>query len=567
MPAQPRWILKDAPDPELVDDFAKEFGLAPAAIALALQRGFADSEAMQRFFQPRLQDLGDPFLLPGMEAAVERVLAAVDGGEEVVIYGDYDVDGVSSVALLQHILAAYGLETRAFVPERLEEGYGLSEQGIERCFAEGERPPDLVIAADCGTNSRAEADRIRALGSDLVVLDHHEPSPDGVADCAALVNPKLGDDHHYLCTGGVVFKLGHALLKARPLPGFDLREVLDLVALATIADIVPLEEENRIFARKGLAQLDRTLHPGLAALKEVAGVKMPARSGDVGFRLGPRLNASGRLDTAMTSLKLLVSRDPEEAEALAEELDQRNRDRQEMERRTSEEAEEQIRALPSERRSHAIVVGGRGWHAGVVGIVASRICRRYHRPTFVIAIDEEGVGKGSGRSVEGVSLVRALESAKESTLAGGGHEMAAGVTLREECLDGFREAVTASVAEQCNGDTLVPKLAIDAELHLSELTLELLDSYELLRPFGEANPRPLFMSRGVEWAEEPRIIKERHLKFRFTQGDAEREAIYFQSADLDLPNPPWDIAYTIDRNEWRGRVSLNVVIQAVRKAE
>jgi len=564
MPAKQRWILSDPPDPGLVRAFSERFGLAEMVVALAVQRGFTDEEELERFFYPRLKDLGDPMGLPGMPAAVERILIAVDEGESVLLYGDYDVDGVSSIALLHRVLSAYGLEPRCFLPARLEEGYGLSVQGIERSFAG--RQPDLLIAADCGTNSRAEADLLKKMEIDLIILDHHEPSSEGTAACVSLVNPKLGPDYHYLCTGGVVFKLAHALMKVRPLRDFDLKDSLDLVALATIADIVPLEEENRIFARRGLMQLDRTIHPGIEALKQVAGVRVPAQSNDVGFKLGPRLNAAGRLDTASTSLNLLLSEDRGEAEKLARELDLRNRERQELELETREEAEKMIQSLPPQERSHAIVVGARGWHPGVVGIVASRIARQYHRPTFVVAFDETGRGKGSGRSVDGISLVEALEAAGDVIEAGGGHEMAAGVTVREDRFEEFRRRVVEDTVRQADSQTLVPKLIIDAELKLSELTLELLDSYELLRPFGQANRQPVFMSRSVDVETPPRVIKDRHLKFRFRQEDERRDAICFNGADQELPRPPWDVAFTIDRNEYRGRSSVSIVVQAIRKA-
>ena len=564
MPAKLRWVVNPPPDPDLVREYAKVFGLSPVVVSLALQRGHGSQEQLEQFFHPRLKDLGDPFSLPGVASAVQRILEAVDGKQSVVLYGDYDVDGVSSIALLFAILSALGLEPRPFLPTRLEEGYGLSVKGIANSF-DGD-PPDLLIAADCGTNSRDEARLLREMGIDLIILDHHEPATDGVAECVALVNPKLGNDFHYLCTAGVVFKIAHALMKTRPLTDFDLKNYLDIVALGTIADIVPLEGENRLFARRGLAQLDRTIHPGLVALKSVAGVTSPARTHDVGFKLGPRLNASGRLDTAVASLDLLLCQDPVRSRVLAEALDQQNRDRQELELATREEAERIIHQLAPGQRGHAIVVGARGWHPGVVGIVASRISKQYHRPTFIVGIDENGLGKGSGRSIPGISLVQALESCRDLIEAGGGHEMAAGVSVREENLDAFREALIQSVIAQADHDTLVPKLYIDTKMSLAELTLDLLDSYELLRPFGQANPQPLFMATGVRSVGEPRVIKERHLKFRFEQNGVEQEGIFFNAVELELPKPPWDIAFTIDKNEFRGRTQVNMVLQAIRKS-
>lgn len=565
MPARTRWVVTPPPDPDLVRQYAGAFGLAPVVVSLVLQRGHLHQDQLEQFLHPRLKDLGDPFSLPGVAAAVQRILEAVDGRQSVVLYGDYDVDGVSSITLLYSILRAFGLEPKPFLPTRLEEGYGLSVKGIQNSFA-GD-PPDLLIAADCGTNSREEALLLREMGIDLIILDHHEPSPDGVADCVALVNPKLGENFHYLCTAGVVFKVMHALMKTRPLTDFDLKSYLDIVALGTIADIVPLEGENRLFARRGLAQLDRTIHPGLIALKAVAGVTSPVRTHDVGFKLGPRLNASGRLDTAAASLDLLLCQDMGKARSLAEALDAQNRERQELELGTREAAERLLDELPAPQRSHAIVVGARGWHPGVVGIVASRISKQFHRPTFVIGIDENGLGKGSGRSIPGISLVEALDSCRELIAGGGGHEMAAGVSVREENLDAFREALIRSVVAQAEADTLIPKLHIDATITLGELSLDLLDSYELLRPFGQGNPQPLFMACGVRLTAEPRVIKDRHLKFRFEQDGSAQDGIFFNAIDIELPRLPWDIAFTIDKNEFRGRASVNLVLQAIRKSE
>ncbi len=564
MPPRTKWVIAKKPPKALVETLAAEFGLAKTVVSLAIQRGFDNKESLSQFLYPRLQDLSDPFLMPGMQAAVDRILLAVQRKEKIALYGDYDVDGVTSIALLYHTLTQYGLSPTRFLPARLEEGYGLSKDGIERAIEDVH--PTLLIAADCGTNSRDEAILLRERGVDLIVLDHHEPSSEGVADCVSVVNPKLGDDYHYLCTAGVVFKTAHALLKTSPVPGFDLRDYLDLVALGTVADIVPLVDENRIFVRRGLQQLDRTIHPGVQALKNVASVGSPARSGDVGFKLGPRLNAAGRLDTAMASLDLILSQGMEEAEFLARELDARNRERQELEHKTREEAEAMLEAMDSSMRTTGIVVGKRGWHPGVVGIVASRISKNYHRPTFVVAFDEDDVGKGSGRSVEGVSLVEALDSCRDLILAGGGHDMAAGVSLKYEMLETFTKAFAAHIADTATADMLVPKLRVDAQTTLSELTIELLESYEMLRPFGSNNPQPVFICKGVDLAIEPRVIKERHQKFRLVQGDTHREAMYFNSAHIDLPKPPWDVAFTIDRNEFRGLTGIQIVIQGIRKS-
>jgi len=563
-----KWLLAETPGAAQVRGLAEQFGLSPLVVRLAIQRGYDDETKLARFLHPRLQDLSDPFELPGMDAAVERLVQAIEGAEKIVLYGDYDVDGVSSTVLLTRLLNAYGLSPRVFLPQRLSEGYGLSMGGIEK--AVNGNQPALLIAADCGTNSRAEADWLRERNIDLVVLDHHEPAIEGVADCVAIVNPKLGEDYHYLCTAGVVFKVAHALLKKRPLEnGFDLRDFLDLVALGTLADIVPLIDENRILVRRGLQQLDRTSNPGLQALKLVSGLRPPCDAIDVGFKIGPRLNAAGRVNTAHDAFDLLLSADAGDCDQLAKKLDELNRKRQDLEQKARDEAEDQIAGLPAFEKEFALVVAGDDWHPGIVGIVASRLMRKYHLPTFIISFDENGLGKGSGRSVEGISLVKALDHCRSLLEAGGGHDQAAGLSVARENLADFRRQFNAYVGQQQKGnrDFLVPKVLIDIEAGLDEIDLNLLDSYELLRPFGKGNPQPILLSRGVQPRGEPRILKQKHVKFCLAQNGSFRDAIYFNAAGQTLPRPPWDIAYTIDRNEYRGRASVSMVIQAIRPAE
>ena len=538
-------------------------GLSDLVRRFLAQRGLRSGGEIDRFLHPKLEDLSDPFLLPGVAEAVERLLVAVDGGEEVLIYGDYDVDGVTSISLLHTVLSAYGLKNlRMHLPHRMNEGYGLSREGLERCLESG--VPKLVVAVDCGTSSTEEADWLAERGIDLIICDHHECSATHRPACVALVNPKLGDCGHYLCSVGVVFKLAHALLKTRWLEDFDLREYLDIVALGTVADIVPLVDENRLLVRKGLQQLERTNNKGLSALKAVVGLERAPTSFDVGYRLGPRLNAAGRLNTAQESLDLLLTKDPLEAREIAARLDKRNGERQKVEKRIHDEAGHLIEAEYSSEEHSAIVLGSRNWHPGVIGIVASRIVRRHHRPTFVVAFDEDGIGKGSGRSVAGVSLVVALDACRDLLLKGGGHEMAAGLTIEEGKFSEFQKRFDAHVAETASAESLRPQLYLDEEASFDDLTLELLDSYELLHPFGNENEQPVFFSRGVQLVEEPRVLKGNHLKLQLMQRGVRREAIYFGGGEIDLPRPPWDIAFTIDRNVYRGRASLNISIRAVR---
>jgi single-stranded-DNA-specific exonuclease len=529
-------------------------------------RGIAGGGEAVEHLLPRLGALGDPLELEEMGVAVARVLAAVDGGEDIVLYGDYDVDGVSSLALLEGVLAAYGAKFRSFLPHRMDEGYGLGRAGLERCLGEGE--PGLLIAVDCGTSS---ADEIRWLGErgiDVVVLDHHELPSWGRPPCVALVNPKAeeGRKYGYLCSAGVVFKLAHALMKERRVEGYELKGQLDLVALATVADIVPLVGENRLLVRHGLKVMADTARPGLVALKEVAGVAGLVDASDVGFRLGPRLNAAGRLESAQLALDLLRCRDLGEARDIARQLDANNRERQEIERLVEAEAVAQMeREYPPEGNA-VLVLAGEGWHPGVVGIVASRIMRRAHRPTFVIGVGEDGEGKGSGRSVAGVSLVECLEGCRDLLLAGGGHEMAAGLRLRGEQVAEFRRRANAQVFGMGDLEVLRPVVECDVELMPWEVSWDLFRWLELLGPHGAGCPRPVFLARGVMPVGEVRVMKGKHVRVRVGGGGGSAELLYFSAPVGAMPEPPWDVAYQVGKNEYRGEVSLQMTVRGLRSA-
>ena len=563
------WVLRPADGDE---DFGEELnGQLPRLVRrLLAQRGVCGQEAAQRFLYPRLADLEDPFLLREMDAAVARIFRAADEGEHVCIYGDYDVDGVSAVTLLHTILRAYGIRVDYFIPVRTREGYGLSAEGIAHAVEKCGDVPQLVITVDCGTSSVEEVKRLNEMGVDVVILDHHEGGPHGRPPAVAVVNAKLEKESafKYLCSAGVVFKLAHAMLKQRRLTGFDLKQYLDLVATATVADIVPLVGENRLLTRHGLRVMERGGNVGIQAINRVTELNRRPNAGHVSFRIGPRLNAAGRMDSPMDALHLLMTSDPAQAMHLAQRLEAHNRARQQEEEKIRREAMEMLECCDfNPERDRVIVLGSRTWHPGVVGIVASLLMRRYHKPTFIISLDETGLGKGSGRSVPGISLVQAIHHCADTLVSGGGHEMAAGLVIREEMIDAFRRKFDAFVAEAVSPDKLKPVLEVDAEVSFPELTLELLDSYELLEPFGNSNPQPVFMSRGVMLSDAPRHLQGNHLRLSLRQGNCECDAMYFNGGNLRLPDPPWDIAYTIDRNVWRGRVTVAISIQDIRPAE
>ncbi len=553
------WVIREAPEgwESLVPE-----GMPKILGRLLAQRGITEG-SVERFLRPKLAELSDPFEIAEMDLAVERVLLAVDAGEEVCIYGDYDVDGVSSIAILSSVLHAYGLKPSCFVPHRSSEGYGLSEGGVARCLEENPKV-SLLISVDCGTVSNDAIEGLKKRGIDTVVVDHHEMGNCGRPYCVALVNPKsVGDAREYLCAAGVVFKLSHALLKQRPLEDFDLKEVLDLVAVATISDIVPLVDENRLLVRHGLRLLEKTHRPGMQALLKLTGVMGRLTSADIGFRIGPRLNAAGRMDQPEQALAVLTTDCRKEAGALADDLEDFNRSRQQLEQKIFAEA---LALMKENQDLPVIVVGSRNWHAGVVGIVASRLMRMYHKPTFVISIDDDGIGKGSGRSVEGVSLVEAIGAGRDLLLAGGGHHMAAGLSIAEDSIEEFRKRFVEFYLETAVGKDLSPKVHIDAEVELGELSLDFLKSYDLLQPFGSGNAQPIFMAHKVWLTEPPRRLKNNHLRLFLRQDYEERDAIFFGGGANELPDPPWDIAFTVDRNVFRGRVSVQISIQHVRAA-
>lgn len=537
----------------------------PACISRLLRRrGFVSPDEIECFLRPRLKSLRDPFLLPNMEAAVARILAALDRRERIVLFGDYDVDGVTSLALLAETLRAYGGVPQLFLPLRVEEGYGLSRESVERCW--DQYRPELLIAIDCGTSSHDEVHDLRKRGVDVIIFDHHEPKSI-LPECVALVNPKTDaqSPFHYLCSVGIVFKLCHALLRTRPLDDFDLKSRLDLVALGTVADIVPLQGENRTLVQRGAVEIAKTARVGLRKLIQVSGLRAPIFAEDIGFRLGPRLNAAGRLSTAEKSLALLLTKDQNEAAQLAEFLDRQNRERQEVEREILHAAEAKIENTFDPERDAAIVLAEPRWHPGVLGIVASRIARKYHRPTIVIGFDESGAGKGSGRSIEGLNLVEALTRCAGALDKYGGHEMAAGLTIHQKNLALFAEQFKAAARELVCDDDLRPRLYLDHELKLGEIDVDLLCWHEMLQPFGNGNPQPIFLAREVQPVAPPRVINDKHLSLRVGQGKAHRRAIFFDGASSPLPPEPWDIAFRIRADNFGGGETLvELQIAAVR---
>lgn len=561
------WRLKEY-DSAVLQTLA-EGGEIPTLVAkLLCVRGIASREEMKKFLSPSLADLSDPFLLKGMDRAVDRLALARQRGETVCIHGDYDVDGVTSVALLLAFLKAVGFQAVYVIPLRLEEGYGLSTEGVDEAARRG---ATVLITVDCGITSLREAEYCRRQAIDLIVTDHHTPG-EILPQAVAVINPLqpgCNAPFRHLAGVGLAFKLALALRSRLRSDGLfasggepNLRHYLDLAALGTIADLVPLRGENRIIAAFGLKELNDSGRVGIRALKRVAAVAGPVGCGDVGFRLAPRLNAAGRLDDAKRGVELLLSVDPEESAIIAAELDAANRERQEIEKEILSDALARAQSSVSAGRT-AIVIASDGWHPGVIGIVASRVVEAFHRPTILISL-QDGVGKGSGRSIPSLHLYDAIAACSEHLLKFGGHRQAAGLTVDEETLEAFITSFDDVVAGRLTEDDLTPVLHVDAELTPREISPELVRLTNSLRPFGMGNPEPLFMLRGVT-VVQARVLKDTHLKLKLKADGRQFEAIGFGMAGKGLDSGLVDIAFVPELNVWNGRESLQLRLKDIRR--
>jgi len=530
--------------------------------ACLVDRGLSDPVEARRFLDPRLRDLADPFRLPQMDLAVARLLKARERGEPVVIFGDYDVDGVTSTALLSGLLGTLGWQVSQYLPDRFTEGYGLTQLAVENCHARG--PIGLLLTVDCGSTARGPVQWLRDRGIDVVVLDHHQPG-DSPAEPVALVNPQMGASDQELCSAGLAFKLGHALLKTgreRGLPGFaqyDLRASLDLVALGTIADLVPLIGENRILASVGIQRLAGSTRTGLVALKHVAGVADTIRVDQIGFQLGPRLNAAGRLDSARQALDLLLTDDAAQAQSLAEALDACNRERQTIERKMAEDAIALVRSRFNPERDFVIVEAQLLWHIGVVGIVASRVLREFHRPTLIIGGDG-AEWRGSGRSIAGFDLAAALRSCEDLLVKHGGHAMAAGVTVEPGRVDELRDRLNRIAQASLTSDQLIPGLRIDATAPLSELDEAAVVELARLEPFGQGNPAVQVRIPGLRHARPPQRMgkEQKHWRFQLTDGRTTVDCVWWSAGTRPVPTGDFDIVAVPELNEYAGRRSVRL---------
>jgi len=559
------------PQPLLVEPLARRLKVSPLLAQCLVNRGFSELDPAELFLHPRLKTLADPFLLPNMETAIARLLRVRELGESVIIFGDYDVDGVTSTTLLLEVLRALGWQVNPYLPHRLEEGYGLSQDGVENCLQKF--PARLLLAVDCGSTAVQTVAWLKRLDVDVIVLDHHQvsaPAPEVVA----LVNPQLPSNPHSeapnfreLCSVGLAFKLAHALVKRGReigLPGaadFDLRPLLDLVALGTIADLVPLVGENRILVSVGLERLNTTQRPGLVALKQVA--QSPPRLGtyEIGFQLAPRLNAAGRLETAEEALHLLLAASTEEALPLAQTLDARNRERQKIERSIVDEVAGAVRARFNPETDFVIVEGRLLWHIGVVGIVASRVLQEFYRPTIIIG-GEGANWRGSGRSIAGFDLAAALRECDGLLVRHGGHAMAAGLTIHPDQLEAFRSRLNEVARRTLKREDLQPPLRLDAEVGLRDISLDSLGELDRLKPMGQGNPAVQFFTRGVSHQRPLRRMGNelQHVKLWVTDGQAGHEAVWWNAGQGSLPVGKFDLAFAPQVNEYGGKRSVQLKV-------
>jgi len=563
-----RWVLRLPGKAGVeVDRLASGAGISRGMAKVLLARGIQTPSSALSYLEPGLEGLHDPLLLPDMGRALDRLEAACKGGEKVMIFGDYDADGLAGTAILHRALSRLGAKVSYRIPHRVLEGYGLNRDAVEEAKREG---ATLLLVVDSGTTAFEEIGLANRLGLDVIVIDHHEPKGGRVPPAFAVINPKRADSHYpfrELTSSGLALKLVGALC-----PRFGIEEemaykaYLDLAALGTVADVAPLAEENRAISKEGLELLSKTSKVGLRALQQVAGVwGGPITSYHAAFILAPRLNAAGRMEHAKTALQLLLSTDQVESMRLAGHLDRLNRQRQRTERSILREAEEQIAKGVDLREEWALVLASPSWHLGVVGIVASKLVERYNRPALLICVEGEEA-RGSARGVEAMSLLEALEECSDLLTKFGGHKMAAGFSLRTKNLWEFRRRFNEAVRRRLTEEDLEPKVVVDAILEPGEVHLGLARDVARMEPFGQGNPRPIMALRNVEIAGARRVGGGKHLKMALRLGGREVEAVWFDRGEMASKVGQLsrvDLCFTPREGVWRGEGRVELVVEDV----
>ena len=554
---------------ELAEEFVKVLGVLPLTAQLLINRGLVDCDKAFSYLSPSLTDLHDPFLLKGMTSGVERLTAAIAGGELIALYGDYDVDGTTSVALMYLFFAEIGVKTLKYIPGRVTEGYGLNTGAVKSLADSGAK---VIVTADCGSTDHESVRYASGLGVDVIVTDHHE-LPDGPPPAVAVINPKQeGCSFPFkgLAGVGVAFNLIMALRSRLREDGFftdgvaepNLKDYLDLVSIGTVSDMAPLRDENRIFVSLGLKVLANTAKPGLRALKEAAGIKPgPVAAYNIGFGIGPRINAAGRVGSAATALELLVTDDYAKAVAIAAKLEKENTARRRIEKDILDEAVEMVEG-GSNADDMGFVLASEKWHPGVIGIVASRLVERYGKPVVMIALDAE-VGKGSARSIRSFNMVEGLKACEEQLVRFGGHKAAAGLTVERSNLEAFRISFIEHLNATLTEADLVPVLELDAAVTLAEIDLRFVSELASLSPFGVANREPLLCVNGANIIET-KVVKNKHLRFKLKHNGSTRSAIGFGMAELHpIGGDGFAVAFTPYLDDWGSKTSAGIKIKDV----
>lgn len=557
---QKTWNFKK-PQIELKDILSKKLGLSSLFAQLLISRGIADVDSAQSFLKNRLEDLCDPFLMADMDIAVRRLREALKKKELIFIATDFDVDGVTSCAILETELKRLGGIVKHYMPHRVRDGYGLNAEAVSLAKKAGAK---VFVSLDCGITAFAEMRAIKEAGMDGIIIDHHMPSETHRPEALAILDPKqkrCSYPFKELASVGLVYKVVSALSPV------SAREYLDLVALGTVADVVPLRGENRIFVIHGLDALNKTKRQGILSLISAAGIgEKKISTHSISFMLAPRLNASGRIDSAHTSLDLLMATDVEEADALAGNLNVNNRQRQKIEEQVVREAMDLIEKEVNFKEDFIIVLSKEDWHPGVLGIVASKIVDRFYRPAVIISL-QDGLGRGSARSIHNFHIYEALGQCECFLKEFGGHKYAAGITIDGKNIKAFKDLLNKVARKAFKTDLLAPVLEIDALIPLSLINEELLSSIDSLSPFGEGNPRPIFVSRGLSIKSKPVVVGKNSLKFWVSDGECTYEAIGFGLADflgLVQEAKSIDIAYCLGWDTWNAHNSVQIEIKDIR---
>ncbi len=561
-----KWIVENEIDEVAVQNFAQELNVAPIVARILLNRGITTFEQARHFFRADLNALHDPFLMNDMERAVQRIIRAIQQHEKLMIYGDYDVDGITAVALMLRVFQElFGFKPFYYIPERLREGYGLSLTGIKHAHAS---QVSLLISVDCGITAHEEIALANQYGIDVIITDHHVPGAK-LPEAYAIIDPKRQDEAYpfrELAGVGVAYKLLQGVMIRLGKSDDILRKYVELIAIGSAADIVPLVDENRIFVKTGLEKLLGTEILGLQALFETSRLNSKSLgTGQIVFIIAPRINAVGRLGDAARALELLTTADKAEALQIAQILETENHQRKEIDEKTFDEALKLIDDISTDvEQEPAFVLSMEGWHSGVIGIVASRVVEKYYRPTILISV-ENGVGKGSARSIPGFDLYDALKECGNLMLGFGGHKYAAGLTIKSENIDAFRRRFMEVTRKKMDEDMLIPKLRIDSEIRLSQIDAKFIRIIKQLGPFGPQNMRPVFMARNLEVVGTPSVVGKNHLRFKVRQDSLVMDAIAFNLAHLKYRLDPGEknlnMAFVIEENEYSGRVTIQLRVK------